>query len=759
MRAVLEKTLPRWLMAALTGLWGALLLPWVTGSAVDIAPVLALLLVWTLLLAAADQLAGPGWTWALLAAGETVSFAALGGGEVIGAAVAFHSGALPEPSLAGDAVVLLELAALTCAAYYALERFWPRAAVSLIWTGCWLWAALEERDLPKLALAAMVPVLLLTLAEGIYRLCRRGERGRFAQLTPVLLGLFTAAGALLLVLPTSPEPYGYPILNAIIDKAEELYDDAVTRLFYRQGGEGEFTMAFAGYSDEADTGQGVGDTHQLGGDLLAKAQHPLTGRLYLMGNTWDTFDGRGWTATLSDDGDGLLTWSMDTAQRIYALWRYQHSQEDPVGVTNYCKSTSVYLQYQAMNTRTLFTASNTTRITTDTQRFPWSAEPGRVLFRYLQTRDTYYRVYYLAQNQRLLPALVNSAEGCAYDTDSDLLWRTIFGDYRSELSLTLDVFPTDRRIEPALARREALIYESYLSLPEDLSDEVRALAEDITASCATSYEKLMAIADYLQSHYTYTTEPGPVPEDTAFLDYVLFEAGEGYCTWYATAATLLARCVGIPARYVQGYCLELEGGVLTAVDGSSSHAWCEGYVPGFGWVTVESTPGFEGGGTVWGAVQDDQELPQELPEENGEAAEEPGPASESEEVSGLWLLIGGGLLALLTGGALLWRQLRRRRRYRAASCSERAVWALEAFLRAPTRREYRRQESESLRQYFARLRWSLHLEPEGMEAMTALYEEVLFAGRQLTGEEERTCRAFLRELHRARRRQRWGSSC
>lgn len=757
MRAVLEKLFPRWLLAALAGAWGAALLPWVTGSEIRVLPVLALLLVWTLLVAAVDRLAGPGWTWALLAAGEAAVFAAFRGGSLIGAAAALHSGTLPEPTLAGDAVALLELAVLVCAAYYTLEHFWPRAAVSLLWTGCWIWAALEEQELPRLALAALLPMLLLTLAEGTHRLFSREERDRFPRLMPVLLGLFTAAGALLLVLPTSPEPYGYPILNAILDKAEELYDDAVTRLFYRQGGEGEFSMTFAGYSDEADTGQGVDGSHQLGGDLLAKAQHSLTGQLYLVGNTWDTFDGRGWSSSISGDEEGLLSWNMDTAQRIYALWRYQHSQEAPVGVTNYCKATSVYLQYQEMNTRTLFTVPNTTRITTDLQRFPWTAWPGRVLFRYLQTRDTYYRVYYLAQNQRLLPALIGGAEGCTYDPDSDLLWRTVFSDYRAELALTLDVFPAQRRIEPALARREARIYDSYLSLPEDLSQQVRALAEDITAGCATSYEKLTAIADYLQSHYTYTTEPDPIPEGAAFLDYVLFQAGEGYCTWYATAATLLARCVGIPARYVQGYCLELEGGVLTAVDGSSSHAWCEGYIPGFGWVTVEATPGFEGTGAVWGAVQDGPETPEALPEESVDAPEEGESPPESGGLLGPWLLAGIALAALLAGGALLWRWLCRYRRYRSASCSERAVLELEAFLRAPARREHRRRSNESLRQYFARLRWSLHLEPERMDAMTGLYEEVLFAGRQLTGPELEDCRTFLRDLQRARRKQRWGN--
>lgn len=754
MSAALRGILPRWLMAALVSLWGLLMLQYLTGAALHTAAVAAVLLLWTMLAAAVDCVSRPRWVWLMLAAGEAAVFAAFRGGPLVEAAVVLHSGTLAEASLAGDAAALLELALLACAAYYALERFWPRAVVSLVWTGCWLWAALEERQLPKLALAAMVPVLLLTLAEGLHRFGPGGDQGRFAELAPVLLGLFTAAGAVLLVLPTSPEPYGYPILNAILDKAEELYDDAVIRLFYRRGGEGEFTMAFAGYSDEADTGQGISSSRELSGAMLAKAQHDLSGPLYLIGNSWDTFDGRSWQTGISGDAEGLLDWNMDTAERIYALWRYQQAQEDPIGVTNYFKNTSVYLQYQDMSTRTLFTVPNATRITTDTQRFPWSAGPGRVLFNYLQTRDAYYRVYYLAQNQRLLPELIEAAEGYPYSEEDTLFWRTIFSDYRAEFGLTLDVFEAGRRIEPTLARRQALIESYYLSLPEDISPQVRALAEAITQDCGTSYEKLTAIADYLQSHYTYTTQPEPVPEGESFLDYVLFQTGEGYCTWYATAATLLARCVGVPARYVQGYSLELAGCVLTAVEGSSSHAWCEGYVPGFGWVTVEATPGAVSG-VAWGAVSDSQDAPAEpedepLPPE--EAISEPEPDTPTAVPA--WYGIAVLLLALAALGASLPQYLRKMRLRRAATCSQLAEMELEDFLRSGVRRAYRRRESESLRQYFARLRWTLHLEPERMDTMTALYEEVLFAGRQLTAEELAACRAFLRQLRRAIRSER-----
>lgn len=759
MKTVIHESLHKWLITALVSVFALFMLQFATNAPFHMGPVLAVLLLWTLLMAVVDRLLRPLAVVILLFFVTTATFAAFEGAPLIEYTAALYGGGALEASLLGDTVILLEMAILSCVAMYAFAEFWPRVVLSVCWIPCWVWAALQELELPKISLAAIIPVALFTLVEGILRFRSGKDEKRFAELAPVLMVFFTTVGAFLMLLPTSPEPYGYPVLNAILDKVEEFYEDTVTRIFYREDGDEEFSLDFAGYSDEAETGDGGKTSHEITGELLAKARHNLDDNLYLIGNSWDTFNGRAWTSSIAGDADGLLDWNVDAAERIYALWRYQNQQERPIGVTNYFKNTSVYLLYQDMRTRTLFTVPNTIHITTDTQRFPWGSEPGRVLFDYLQTKDTYYRIHYLAQNQRYLPDLIGAVEGYAYDGEDDLIWRAVFGSYRSEFGLTLDTFDTDSRIEPVLAQRQELIYENYLALSADISQEARALAEEITRNCATDYEKLEAIADYLQSNYTYTMEPAPVPEDKVFLDYVLFEAKEGYCTWYATAATLLARCVGVPARYVQGYCLPLEAGVLTAVEGSSSHAWCEGYVPGFGWVTVEATPGFTGAGAFWGDATSNSEEPQkdeeELPPEETETPAEEDAAKKTDLAVMKYFGVGLFLAAFAALSMVVWRQERVRRRYQSASYAGKAVLDLEAFLKAPVRREYRRQSSESLRQYFARLRWSLHLDPKLMDDMTALYEEILFAERELAEEEWRACREFLAMLKKVRRKQIW----
>ncbi len=64
---------------------------------------------------------------------------------------------------------------------------------------------------------------------------------------------------------------------------------------------------------------------------------------------------------------------------------------------------------------------------------------------------------------------------------------------------------------------------------------------------------------------------------------------KGVCRHFATAATLLYRALGIPARYTVGFMTDVTAGESTAVKGMDAHAWVEVYVEGFGWQYVEVT--------------------------------------------------------------------------------------------------------------------------------------------------------------------------
>ena len=67
------------------------------------------------------------------------------------------------------------------------------------------------------------------------------------------------------------------------------------------------------------------------------------------------------------------------------------------------------------------------------------------------------------------------------------------------------------------------------------------------------------------------------------------EYKEGICQHYASAATLLYRTLGIPARYTTGFAAQTLAGKTTDVLAKMAHAWVEVYVDGIGWVNVEVT--------------------------------------------------------------------------------------------------------------------------------------------------------------------------
>jgi hypothetical protein len=72
----------------------------------------------------------------------------------------------------------------------------------------------------------------------------------------------------------------------------------------------------------------------------------------------------------------------------------------------------------------------------------------------------------------------------------------------------------------------------------------------------------------------------------------VFDKRRGYCEYFASAAALLLRLEGVPARYVVGYSVRpsnLEGGHYVVRE-ADAHAWVEAWIEGKGWVEVDPTP-------------------------------------------------------------------------------------------------------------------------------------------------------------------------
>jgi len=142
-----------------------------------------------------------------------------------------------------------------------------------------------------------------------------------------------------------------------------------------------------------------------------------------------------------------------------------------------------------------------------------------------------------------------------------------------------------------LLERAEYIEEKYTWISESTPESVKRLAGVITEECETDYDRVVAIRDYLRNNHQYTLSPSRVPDDRDFVEWFLYEDRRGYCTYYATAMTVMLRTLGIPARYVEGFVMpeSNDEGIYT-ITSRHAHAWVEVYFQGFGWLIFEPTP-------------------------------------------------------------------------------------------------------------------------------------------------------------------------
>lgn len=131
------------------------------------------------------------------------------------------------------------------------------------------------------------------------------------------------------------------------------------------------------------------------------------------------------------------------------------------------------------------------------------------------------------------------------------------------------------------------ISDRYLSLPDTLPDSVRVMAQTITAGAQTPYQRACAIERWLAHNCTYTMTPVVPPIGEDFVAHFL-DTKQGYCVYYASAMAVLARSIGLPARYVTGFALERSTAPsYYAATERTAHAWAEVYLKGIGWVVFD----------------------------------------------------------------------------------------------------------------------------------------------------------------------------
>ncbi|MCA0458614.1 MAG: transglutaminaseTgpA domain-containing protein [Chloroflexi bacterium] len=160
---------------------------------------------------------------------------------------------------------------------------------------------------------------------------------------------------------------------------------------------------------------------------------------------------------------------------------------------------------------------------------------------------------------------------------------------------------TSQTFEPEVLRNATgeipdWVQSRYYQLPETVTDRTRELALTITGGKTTTYDKVIAVRDYVLNTFPYDYFPPPQAPDTDAVDQFLFVDKRGVCEHFTSAMVVLLRAAGIPARFVVGY----GSGTYNPITGyyevraNDAHAWVEVYFPGVEWVPFDPTPGWTG---------------------------------------------------------------------------------------------------------------------------------------------------------------------
>lgn len=274
----------------------------------------------------------------------------------------------------------------------------------------------------------------------------------------------------------------------------------------------------------------------------------------------------------------------------------------------------------------------------------------------------------------------------------------------------------------ALNGLDGNVSEQWLYVPEQNLEAVAAFCREaeLSGEKTDAFEIADRLAAYYQDTIPYTLRPGMTPYSKDFINYFLSENRRGYCAHFASAATLIFRYLGIPARYVEGYAVDsadisengtlleeeryedyydgcsllgTEAVVSVEVTDANAHAWVEIYDAGLGWVAVEVTPVSEeeeSGGSLWQRLLDfltgNQEDAQEAAEEEETQGGE-GLGGQTERRTGMFLKAAAGLLLLAAAGRRFCRIGLKRCRYRLADRNEKLIMRYQEYISKIARRQ------------------------------------------------------------------------
>lgn len=650
------------------------------------------------------------------------------------------------------------------------KGFWSRIGAAVIVLAAMIVIALKEWTGSGLPVLLLLLYLLSILAEWSARITYR-KRGfvseRYEQLVGCLFPILVCMALFLGTLHTPEKPMEWRLVKEAWHTIQEVGRNLSSRVSgFLASDEAEFAIGFGGYEEVANLTGDVRSSKRE--DLRINGRQKLNKVVYLAGNYKNTYLGNGW----SDTAEPLSyndTWTdgqLDTAELLYAMDR------DGMKFSHLVRNRQIMLTYTGLETVTLFQPALSWQIMPEKVKGKeFFYEDNRSGLQWLEEPKYNYRysLRYLDVNlgSEEFQEFVKRQETYAYENvvirnyeDIERRWGKWLGNQTLEVTENLEL---------VLMERAEKIRREYLPLPEGLPERVYQLAEEITSEAESDYEKLLAIESYLRE-YAYTFKPGATPAGSDAVDWFLFEAKKGYCTHFASAAAVLARCVGIPSRYVQGYAVDMRGTHMEAdysIYGNEAHAWAECYLEGVGWIPLEAVASFRGpryqywtvldevvsesaitvSGT--GIAVDGVQIEEEITDVSEKAEVEQNLITEEKRGQLYVLIVIVGILiliAIIVGVYFLLQFLSYWNRYRQTNEMGRIRMDMDQILYMLAQEGYRKEPGETLNQYLVRLKTDWEGDTEALEQILQCYQVYRYGEERMALVDQKQLRAFRNEM-------------
>lgn len=286
---------------------------------------------------------------------------------------------------------------------------------------------------------------------------------------------------------------------------------------------------------------------------------------------------------------------------------------------------------------------------------------------------------------------------------------------------------------------ELLYLAPYLRLPYDTAEKVvhylQTQGTDRFYGTASTVNYVRELVSGLAPYDL--NAPKMPPEETDLAVWFLEQGERGYCVHFASTAAVLLRTMNIPARYVEGYMVDVEANKTVTVRESHAHAWVEYYQQNVGWIILEATPAASVSDTPEETTSAEETEPSDTEpsaQSTAPQATEPiSPSAPSRDTGSFSLGFLQYVIPVLGAGLLLWLQYLLRRR----------------LLRNRLRKGKPNQRALVLYRQITRLcrRLKLPVPPE----VTALAQKARFGHNQLTAPELLVLRTRMNELETSAR--------